>query len=515
MRLRKYQKESIDSIRESLGTKRATMLMLPTGGGKTVVFSSITEMAANKNNRTWIVVPRNTLLKQASDHLRKHKISHGIINAKSNESLAYKVHIVSKDTLIRRYDKIRRWPDLLIFDEAHLYIDRQIEIASHLKKSSKIIGVTATPERLDGRGLSELYEDITYGSTIKELIDQGYLSNIRYFCPPIKGLEKVHRKGSDYNEEELHELLQKRQVYGSAIKHYKKYADGKPALVFCRSIKAAKETAQRFNDAGYKFENIDGQMNYKKQEMLIEALKKGEINGLTSCDLITYGLDVPRIECIIMLRPTLSRTIFFQMIGRGLRPWLGKQFCIVLDHVGNLQEHGHPLSDHIWQFYGTEKRKKKKDPNLAYQKLCDTCFMYYEGTKCPNCGSTKKIKRKKNIETIDGNLIEAGNPIALKDRPRNEIREFQEHISRQVAEFQREQDSTGKIAEGPIGELLKVALELGNNPMWVYWRLCKDDISVNVPLLSELARQTGYKTGWVWYKKKEISRKLEAKTTAI
>jgi len=198
MPLRKYQQDQVDGARKVLARARSVLLQAPTGSGKTVQFSDITARTTKNGHCTWIIVPRNELLKQASDHLAKHKVPHGLISAQSRESRAYKVHVVSKDTLIRRYDKIKNWPDLMIMDEAHLYLDRQIEIASHLPEHTKIIGYTATPERLDGRGLSTasggLYDEIVYGPSIAELIEMGYLSNMRYFCPPMEGLEELHRR---------------------------------------------------------------------------------------------------------------------------------------------------------------------------------------------------------------------------------------------------------------------------------------------------------------------------------
>ena len=136
----------------------------------------------------------------------------------------------------------------------------------------------------------------------------------------VLGVEKLHKRGTEYKPDELDALLEERAVYGDAVDHYRRHADGKPALVYCRNIEAADKTASVFSSAGYKFENIDGTMTYKRRETLLNGLKYGDIQGLTSCELITYGLDVPRVECVIMLRPTLSRALYCQMIGRGLRP---------------------------------------------------------------------------------------------------------------------------------------------------------------------------------------------------
>lgn len=509
MQLRPYQKDQVDGARSVLSRHRSVLLQAPTGSGKTVQFSDITSRATANGHRTWIIVPRNELLRQASDHLAKYRIPHGLIAAGMNESRAYKVHIVSKDTLIRRYDKIKNWPDLLIIDEAHLYIDRQIEIAEHLPPDTKIIGYSATPERLDGRGLSTasggLYDDIVYGPTLVDLIEMGYLSNMRYFCPPIDGLQDLHRRGTEFNADELEALLQRRKIYGGAIEHYREHAHNKAALVFCRSVKAAAETAQRFNDAGYAFENIDGQMSYAKRKGLIDALRTGKIQGLTSCELITYGLDVPRVECIIMLRPTLSRTLYFQMIGRGLRPSQGKPDCVILDHVGNMQEHGHPLESYDWQFHGREKRTGGEGVSKSVLRLCDVCFLYFEGDTCPNCGGQRKTKKRADMQEVDGRLVEIKGPVELKSRPFEEQREITDRINELCDLCQiRPEDNVLELDLSVVEELLRIAESLGYDAKWVYHRVSADMMAVNYPLLHAIAKVKGYKPGWCWHQAKEL-----------
>ncbi len=485
MRLRPYQQTAINETKSILARYKAAMLQLLTGLGKTFVFANITEMARSKDKRVWIIVPRNELLRQSSDTLRAMKIPHGIINAKSNESRAYEVHVASKDTLTRRIkaDKIKNWPDLIVFDEAHLNLDAQIRIAEAAPEKTKIIGVTATPERLDGRGLSELYGDISYGPSMQWAIENGYLSNFKYFCPPTEGIDKLHRKGTDYDQKELQELLERKRIFGSAIQHYKQYADKKPCLVFCRSVAAAEDTALRFQAAGYKFLSIDGKMTYEERKKRIEALRNGEIHGLTSCELITYGLDVPVVGCVIMLRPTLSRTLFFQMIGRGLRPSPGKEFCIILDHVNNLLEHGHPIDEHEWNFHGTEKSKKKKGDDIAMASLCPNCFMYFKGDRCDNCNAEKEVKVGKGLVEVEGRLVEIQGPVKLADRPPEEKTE----ISARIKAFVEARDIKG---------LLEVADDLGYKPLWVHRQLV-DEGQVNVDILKEIAQIKGYKSGWV------------------
>ncbi len=510
--LRPYQLSLYQRVREAFRTHRRVFVQLPTGGGKTAIFSEMVKSSAERRWNVWVVVPRNELLEQASDALLAVGVKHGRIDATHSESAAYDVHVVSKDTLIRRYDKIRRPPQFIIVDEAHLALDRYLEIAQQYPEA-RIAGFSATPERLDGRGLSELYECLVCGPTVPELVEAGYLSDCRYFCPPIS-LDGVHRRGTEYDEAELEALLERRKVYGEAIEHYRRHADHKPALVYCRSVKAAEETAHRFSEAGYKFEIIDGTMSYAKRRALIDGLRDGALDGLTSCELITYGLDVPRVEAVIMLRPTLSRTLYCQMLGRGLRTWPGKSFLTVLDHVGNLQEHGHPFAPHEWNFNGRERAQRKRDDGIV-ARLCPSIdFLYCDKPSCVGCPHSKGGRDPRPVVQVEADLVEIAPPVKMRDRPADEQRVLEAEIHRAVAEFAAEEitrrgDMPTRVQSGAVGALLEIASRTGRNPLWAYWVLSEGRASVNVTLLHEIARQKGFKKGWAWFQQKEIRERLE------
>lgn len=515
MILREYQQKIVDKARIELSRHNSICIQLATGGGKTPIMASICNMIVRKGKTAWIIVPRTELLQQASSHLLKWNVPHGIIAPGRNESRAFKIHVVSKDTLIRRYGDIKIHPDLIIIDECHIALDRQIEITKNFPKS-KIIGMTGTPERLDGRGLSELYETWIEGPSYPWLIEHNFLSKLRYFAPPIDGLKDIHKRGTEYVAKELDELLERKKIYGKCIEHYREYADGKTALVFCRDVKSAYETADRFCDAGYKFFCIEGKITHKRRKELINALSNGDIHGLTNCEIATYGLDVPRVEVGIGLRPTLSRALYFQMIGRCIRPFDGKEHALFFDHVNNLFEHSDPANPGIpphlipnisWNFFGTQKSKRKTqdDENLSL-RLCPECFLYFEESTCPNCGACAKKRILKPIEVIENGKLSEIKPIKLRDRDPEEKREYVDRINNAIEAFQ----NSVNIEDGAVGDLLEVAEELGNNVLWVYWKLTKENRkSINVPLLHEIARQKKYKAGWAWYQAKKIRERAE------
>ncbi len=523
MPLREYQSALYQRVREAFRVHERVCMQLDTAAGKTPLFAAMTATSSSRGWNTWIVTPRNELLEQASDELLGAGVKHGRISATSRESTAFDVHVVSKDTLVRRLaaGRVKRPPRVLIIDEAHLALDRYIRIVSALSamlppgETMLVLGVTATPSRLDGRGLAELYDVLIEGPPTVQLVEQGWLSDCQYFCPPIEGMEslmaaldKIHRCGTEYNAAELETLLRARKIYGSAIDHYRRHADHKPALVFCRSIKAAAETAQRFSDAGYRFENIDGTMTYSRRQALIDGLKDGTLDGLTSCELITYGLNVPRVECVIMLRPTLSYTMYRQMVGRGLRVWPGKSALVVLDHVGNLQEHGHPFAPHEWNFAGTTKRPRAPASGIV-ARLCPVIdFLYCDKPSCHGCEHAKDGKDPRpSPPVVAVDLVEAPPPVPLKDRPPVERAVIEEQTATAIAEFHAE-ETRRRFAKGPVSRLLDVARETGRDPVWVYWALSEGRATVNVPLLYELARVLGYRPGWAWFRKREIEKRL-------
>jgi superfamily II DNA or RNA helicase len=520
--LRDYQIRCVNEIRDILyaQNKKSGVLQLATGGGKTAIISEIVKSVFNNQKRAWFIVPRNELLIQASTHFAKWGVPHNLIDAGHKESRAFLIHIVSKDTLLRRLDTVKCFPDLLVFDEAHVALDAQIKIAERLPETSKIIGVTATPERLDGRGLSELYEGICYGPSIPYLTEAGFLAPLRYFAPPIDGLEKLNWRKGEVDADELDELLKKRSVYGKCVEYYIRHGkreDGSrlPALGFCRSIKASEDTAVLFRDAGINFEHIDGAMQGSKQRALIGGLKDGRLDGLTCADLLTYGFDAPCVSYGFSLRPTLSRALYFQMVGRILRPYEGKTEALFFDHVNMIRTHydktrrGVPLfylEDIEWAFNGRDKNKGKPEiDNESNLRVCPYIdYQYCVKKTCVGCLYKKADEPKQGDLIVDVPLNEIKAPLRMRAMLPEERREIQDAIAKAISEA-RYGLTQGKIIRGPIAELVGIAEQLHYHIMWVYWQLTDESRrTVNVPLLHEIARIKGYKPKWAQYQAERI-----------
>ena len=210
-----------------------------------------------------------------------------------------------------------------------------------------LIGMTATPCRLDGKPLKEIYSSMVLGITTAELIDVGFLAKYKYYAPAVADLSSLKRKGKDYDKTQASELLSKPAIYGDVIKHWKKYANNLQTIVYCSSIKHSQKTAEAFNDAGFYAVHFDGETPTEKRRQIVADFKAGKIKILCNVDLIGEGFDVPDCWCCVLLRPTASTGLYIQQAGRALRPQPGKT-AIILDHVGNYTRHGLPDDNRFW-----------------------------------------------------------------------------------------------------------------------------------------------------------------------
>lgn len=512
-----HQNDLIQGVRSWTPTKSRICIQSATGSGKTVIACEITRRSMINDLRVWFVAPRNKLVNQASKTLKAFGIPHGQITATNKESRAFRVHVVSKDTLMRRCGKTINPPDILIFDECHIALDQQIKIYMYLLSMTArplyVLGLTATPERLDGRGLSDLYQVLVEGLPIHELVEMGFLSTPEFYSPELKGAEKLHRSGTDVDTKEFDDLCEERAVYGQAVDLYEKHRPGEQAIMFSASVAIAKKVAKNFRDRDHNFEAVDGGMSKKMIADMFDHFDKEEITGFTSCELLTYGVDLPAVQYIGMLRRTFSVPLNKQMNGRGLRIAPGKDSCVIMDQANNYDIHGHPLDPHEWNFYGKKKRKIPKPDPLRRQMLCPHVdMMYCMKSSCVGCKHNKDgVKSKKEMHIVEADFKKIEAPVKLNERPPEEKRDIQIQINQAV------EATKGSVQSGPIGKLLDIAEELGRQPMWVYWKLSEGRISVNVPLLHEIGRQMNkrsggksYKnvSGWAYYKGEEIKKKL-------
>lgn len=292
-----------------------------------------------------------------------------------------------------------------------------------------LLGLTATPERLDGKGLGiesgGVYEKLVLGPSVKSLIERGYLSQPRVFAPPINFDDSALRTiAGDYDVKQMSEMLDQPQIIGDCVRHYSKICPNMPAIAFCSTIEHARHTAEQFCNAGFNFKCIDGTMSDFDRRDAIEGLGSGRYDGLTSCNIISEGTDIPVVGCAIFLRKTKSLSLYLQQAGRVLRPYSGKEYSIILDHVRNVENHGFPEDERDWSLEG--RRKQKRDEDEIFIRTCPQCYACYKSSlrACPVCGfgAENAIKSQREIEFIDAELVEIQK--AQKERERKEANAF-------------------------------------------------------------------------------------------
>jgi DNA repair protein RadD len=411
MQLRPYQQQLINDIRLQYQLGRKSVLaVLPTGGGKTVCFSYIAEQASRKGNRVLVLVHRQELLDQAS---RAMPMPHGRISAGRSMDLSHAVQVASVQTVARRLHLLPRdFFQLLVVDEAHhTTAGTWAKVVQHFA-AAKLLGVTATPIRSDGRGLGEHYQSMVQGPTAQQLTDAGFLAAAKVLAPPGFDSTGLRKRMGDFDPKQAEQRVG--TIMGDCLGHYRKHLPGQTAIAFCCSVAHAEAVAALFQSAGIAAASIDGSMDTAQRRELLRALEHGRLKVLTSCALIGEGVDVPSVGGCILLRPTQSVGLHLQMIGRCLRPSPGKAAAVVLDHVGNTLRLGHHLEPRDWTLDGLKKRDREAAPSV---KVCPQCFATSASAVqvCRECGHVFAPERRE-LQQVEGELVE----MAARQRKREQ-----------------------------------------------------------------------------------------------
>ncbi len=451
--LRPYQGDAVVGVRNSyLQGKRAPLLVLPTGGGKTIVFSHISATTAARGKKAIVLVHRIELLRQTFDKLISAGVRVGLINPNYTPDITAPVQVASVQTLARRLPFLKAFnPDLIVVDEAHHATAGTWRTCVNAVPTARILGVTATPCRGDGKGLGVnaggIFDDLVIGPTVKELIGLGYLVQPVVYAPTQKlDLSGIKISMGDYDKHEIELRVDKPTITGDAVSHYTKLCAGAPAVVFCISIAHAEHVAAEFRAAGYRAYAVDGGMEDGERKRILNGLGNGQVQVVCSCDLISEGTDIPAIGCAILLRPTQSTGLYLQQVGRALRPCEGKDRAIILDHVGNCLIHGMPEDEREWSLDGEEKPKRgqKKEPKIPV-KQCPKCYaMHHPAPLCPSCGYVYEMDGRE-VKQVDGELQQVTPEAAL-----------------QISKQKRREVAAAQSLE----DLLKIEKERGYKPGW-------------------------------------------------
>lgn len=426
---------------------RNVLAVLPTGGGKSVVTRQLSSEIVNYG-MPWmmanplggcLIAHRQELVSQLSMHVAIQGVQHQIIGPKNVVAAIMQEHrrelgrsfvnpssrfsVAGVDTILARQADLGNWGKQIGFwgtDEAHhLLRSNKWGKAVELFPNAWGLGVTATPERADGKGLGRhadgVFDDMVEGPTMRELIDMGALTEYQIVVPEsdFKTDDLKITDGGDFSPKQLREASDKSHIVGDVVQCYQRFAFGKRGIVFAIDVKDADDIAAAFNAAGIPAASVNAKTKDDVRTEYIRRFRAGDLMILVNVDLFGEGFDVPAVEVVMMARPTMSLAVFLQQFGRALRILPGKQFGLIIDHVSNVKRHGFPDKRRFWSLDARDKRKKRvSDPDEIPLKICGNkelpCLKPYEAfhRACPHCGwMPVPIGGGRFVEQVDGDLM--------------------------------------------------------------------------------------------------------------
>ncbi|HEX4608224.1 MAG TPA: DEAD/DEAH box helicase family protein [Urbifossiella sp.] len=428
-----HQSTVINSARELLRTSSAVILQMATGGGKTPTGAFAVKSASEKGHSVIWTCPRRELVEQTSQTFAKFSIPHSFIAAGRHFNPRMRVQIASIDTLVNRLEKLSP-PKLLVVDEAHhspaagwLKVIRWV-----LDSGGKVLGLTATPWRLDSGGFDHIYGGMVKGPPVSWLIEKGFLSDYRLFAPFTPDLSQVHIRAGDYVTSEVEAIMGGKAVVGNCVDHYRRYAHGKRAAVFAVSIQHSEQIAAQFTAAGIPAAHIDAGTPDAIRRQHILNFATGHLKVIVNVGLLSEGFDLSAIagrdapiECVILMRPTQSLSLYLQQVGRALRR---KPYpAVIIDMVGSCARHGLPDHPHEWSLQGRPKKGRggKGEQPVPLVKKCSGCdvMIPLAFAVCPHCGTAQPngtAAPNRKLDEIDGELQEINREQARRERLREQ-----------------------------------------------------------------------------------------------
>lgn len=447
--LRDYQLNALALLNKGIMEgHRAQLLVLPTGAGKTTVAGQMIHTTTGKGNHVLFMAHRKELVEQAKNRLHQFGIHPGVIMSGWKHRRDREVNVASVQTLIKRELPHAK---VIVVDEAHHSTSPGFKKILEQYPNAFIVGLTATPYRLDGKGLGSVgYTNIVAPIYLADLTEQGHLVPARYIGVP-KDMSDVATKGGDYDVHQMHMKFDKSELYDEVVEKYQQYTPGTKAIVFNVDVLHSMSMRDRFLAAGIACAHLDGETPALERNRTLAAFAAGQFQVLCNVNILTEGYDLPTIETVILNRATKSKSLYQQMIGRGLRPAPGKDRCTVLDHGGNVWSHG-PVD--MEQEYTLDDVVKKKGPlQVAPVKDCPSCFFiqHIGARNCKECGHQFTMH------------------VTERELPKGDFMELDDFL--------------------PKGVKLKEPLPA---------HLWKSYLEMNKSELEEVARIRGHKPGFVW-----------------
>ena len=501
--LRDYQDKLVTRVFDKWSSgKRRLVLQLPTGAGKTIIFSAIAREFLRQGLGVLVLAHRLELISQAHEKLEAVSgLPAGIIKAGFPVHPDYDIQVASVQSLARR----KRFPEagLVVVDEAHHSSARTYTSIIDAYPQAFLLGCTATPARIDGQGFKYIYDDLICGPSVSWLIEHGYLCKFKLFAAAaqIRLKKGIRTTAGDYNTADLAEAIDTSLVMGDLIATWRKYALGKRTVVFTVDVQHSQRIAAAYNQAGIKAEHLDGETPEPERKAILERFRCGQTSLLSNCNLLGEGLDVPAIEAVQCVRPTQSLVLWLQQIGRALRPYPGKEHAILIDHTENWKHHGLPDEDRAWSLEPVSLK------TMRFNQQCPECthifkplphelkpFRYiidaatrefkpiYQAT-CPDCQSSMEFE-------MGTGGISPARILRLEDATEIEEVSLELVPAHQI------------IVDG----LIEVQQRTGRRPGWIFYQLkeLEDIESFTLGDWRYVAKQLGYTTDWAMKAWKEI-----------
>lgn len=415
------QIDLINGVRNSMRRNKSVLMQSATGTGKTVMASYMMQQAHAKGSRCIFMVPRRELLRQTAKTMDAYHIPYGCIASGYTDNPFARIRLATSGTLARRLDTVKP-PNILFVDETHFgggEVDRIIKWAKD--GGAWVIGLSATPWKLSGKGLGDWYDDMVQGPQISWLIQNRRLSDYRLFAPSRPDLSGIKTTAGDYNKGQLDDFMTAdRVLIGNAVKHYREHAMGRLNVAFGTSIKHAEIIAQSFRDNGIPAAHVSGAMDDDEIASRVRAFARRELLVLANCELLTFGFDLAAaanmdvtVEAMSDLRPTKSLALQMQKWGRVLR--MKDYPALIFDHAGNSAPdlHGLPDSDREWSLDGRDRKKggEKTEPT----RQCAECYYVHRPAPCcPNCGFVYPVQARM-IDEVEGELQEVSREQERRD----------------------------------------------------------------------------------------------------
>lgn len=384
--LRPYQTDAIRQLDEAaeMGLRRA-VCCVPTGGGKTTIAASLIHRAEATGKRVLFLAHRKELVDQCGQRLDQHGVDHGVIMAGTDRrNTRLPVQVASVQTLVRRHLPPA---DLIFVDECHLSCSPTFRLVIDAYPEAQVVGLTATPWRLDGKGLGQVYDVLIDVVTPAELITEGHLVQPRIMTTPVPDLSAVKSRSGDYDTKGLAAAMDRADLVGDVVGHWLAHARGRRTVVFAVNVEHSVHLVERFREAGITAEHLDANTPDDKRKAILTRLRSGETQVVSNVEILTAGWDLPALEVCVLARPTQSLSLYLQMVGRVMRPAPGKPGALILDHAGGAHEHGTPWDERDWSLVGPRDNARKR---AATQPLttCMGCYAIWPTgtTVCGYCG---------------------------------------------------------------------------------------------------------------------------------